>query len=164
MSVKQNTLLSLLVVLLLAVISAVAVYKTWPMLFPKIYISADVDPSCDLRAGPCTSPLPDGASVTLSITPRSIPVVHPLHFEVDLVGLEAKGVQIDFSGVDMNMGFNRPALKEQSPRRYTGDGRLPVCVRDAMEWEARVLIETDEGLVSAPFRFITVKPGMQVPG
>jgi hypothetical protein len=32
-----------------------------------------------------------------------------------------------------------------------------------MEWEARVLIQTDEGLVSAPYRFITVKPGMEPP-
>jgi hypothetical protein len=127
-------------------------------------MAAVVDPSCDLRAGPCTSTLPGGASVTFSIEPRSIPVVRPLQFEVDLQGLEAKGVQIDFSGVDMNMGFNRPTLQEQAPGHYTGEGRLPVCVRDAMEWEARVLIETDDGLVSAPYRFITVKPGMQPPG
>jgi hypothetical protein len=61
----------------------------------------------------------------------------------------------------MNMGFNRPTLQEQTPGHYSGEGRLPVCVRDAMEWEARVLIETDDGLVSAPYRFITVKPGME---
>jgi hypothetical protein len=99
----------------------------------------------------------------LSIEPRSIPVVRPLHFAVDLVGLDAQRVQIDFSGVDMNMGFNRPTLQEQNPGQFTGEGRLPVCVRDAMEWEARVLIQTDEGLVSAPYRFITVKPGMEPP-
>ena len=47
--------------------------------------------------------------------------------------------------------------------RYSADGILPVCVRNAMEWEAKVLVRTDEGLVAAPFRFITVKPGAELP-
>lgn len=164
MPVKLNTLLLLVAAVMLIVVSAIAVYKVWPLLFPKVYLAAVVDPHCDLRAGPCTSPLPGGASVTFSIEPRSIPVMRPLKFEVDLEGLAAKGVQIDFSGVDMNMGFNRPTLQRQTTGHYSGEGRLPVCVRDAMEWEARVLVETDDGLVSAPYRFITVKPGMEPPG
>jgi hypothetical protein len=90
-------------------------------------------------------------------------VVQPLQLQVELTGLEAKRVQVDFSGVDMNMGFNRPNLEHQGGGRFAGEARLPVCVRDAMEWEARVLIQTDAGLISAPFRFITVKPGMELP-
>ncbi len=163
MHVKLNSLLWTVAGLLLVAGSAVAIYKAWPVLFPKVHIAAPLDPTCDLRAGPCTSALPAGASVTFSIEPRSIPVVRPLQLQVKLVGLEAQGVQIDFSGVDMNMGFNRPSLQVQGEGRYTGEGRLPVCVRDAMEWEARVLVQTDAGLLSAPYRFITVKPGMEPP-
>jgi len=164
-NVRLNTLLWAVAGLLLLAVSAVAVYKAWPLLFPKVHTAAALDPGCDLRAGPCTSPLPGGASVTFSIEPRAIPVMQPLRLEVDLVGLDAERVQIDFSGVDMNMGFNRPTLQQdRRAGHYSGEGRLPVCVRDAMEWEARVLIQTDEGLVSAPYRFITVKPGMEPPG
>jgi hypothetical protein len=161
---KLNSLLWSFAGLLLVAVSAVAVYEVWPLLFPEVRTAAVVDPNCDLRAGPCTSPLPGGASVTFSIEPRSIPVVRPLQFKVDLVGLEAKRVQVDFTGVDMNMGFNRPTLQVRGPGHFIGQGRLPVCVRDAMEWEAKVLIETDEGLISAPYRFITVKPGMEPSG
>jgi hypothetical protein len=163
MHVKLNTLLWIVAGLLLAAVSAVAVYKTWPVMFPKVHTAAPLNPACDLRAGPCTSPLPAGASITFAIEPRSIPVVQPLQLRVDLVGLQAQGVQIDFRGVDMNMGFNRPTLQAQGAGHYAGEGRLPVCVRDAMQWEARVLVQTDEGLISAPYRFITVKPGMQPP-
>jgi hypothetical protein len=31
-----------------------------------------------------------------------------------------------------------------------------------MTWEAKVLVETPTGLVAAPFRFDTVKPGMSI--
>ncbi len=144
-------------------VAAVAVYKSWPLLFPEIHLVAPLNSDCDLRAGPCVSPLPDGASVSFAIEPRSIPVVRTLQFQVQVEGLDVKRVEIDFSGVDMNMGFNRPALEKQQEGRFAGKGMLPVCVRDAMEWEAKVLLHTDQGLVSAPYRFITVKPGMELP-
>jgi hypothetical protein len=148
---------------LLSAICSVALYKSWPLLFPKVHITAPLDSDCDLRAGPCVSPLPDGGRVSLAIEPRSIPVVRPLQFQVNVEGIQADRVEIDFSGVDMNMGFNRPALEKRQEGVFTGKGMLPVCVRDAMEWEARVLLHTDQGLVSAPYRFITVKPGMEPP-
>jgi hypothetical protein len=34
---------------------------------------------------------------------------------------------------------------------------LPVCVRDVMSWEAKILIRTQEGLTAAPFRFDTYR-------
>jgi hypothetical protein len=30
---------------------------------------------------------------------------------------------------------------------------LPICVRDVMNWEAKVLLDTAEGRMAAPFRF-----------
>ena len=158
---KSKLFLWSLAGLVFVTVSAVALYKAWPLFFPKELVRAPLDASCDLRAGPCLSPLPDGGSVSLSVEPRSIPVVQPLRFEVRVDGLEVNRVEIDFSGVDMNMGFNRPALEKQQGGLFTGNGMLPVCVRDAMEWEAKVLMHTERGLISAPYRFITVKPGMQ---
>ena len=160
---KSNLILWSIAGALLIAICGVALYKSWSLLFPKVHLSAPLDPDCDLRAGPCVSPLPDGGRVRLAIEPRSIPVVKPLQFRVEITGLEADRVEIDFSGVDMNMGFNRSALEKQQKGVFTGKGMLPVCVRDAMEWEAKVLLHTDQGLVSAPYRFITVKPGMEPP-
>ncbi|MES9971608.1 MAG: hypothetical protein ABW092_16365 [Candidatus Thiodiazotropha sp.] len=133
------------------------------MLFPKATLKASVDPTCDLRAGACTTQLNGGGSVTFSIQPRDIPAVKPLQLRVDLEGIQANSIAVDFSGVDMNMGFNRTRLNSQGDGVFSGNGMLPVCVWDAMEWEAQLLIDTRQGLISVPYRFITVRPGMPIP-
>ena len=161
---KANTALWTLIGLLLLALCAVAAYKIWPLLHPKIAATAPLDPECDLRAGPCTGIFADGAKVSFGISPEEIPVVKHLQFEVRLEGLEARDVEVDFQGVDMNMGYNRAKLEPSGEGRFSGTGMLPVCVRYAMEWEAKVLLHTDQGLLAAPFRFITVTPGLAPPG
>ncbi len=150
--------------LLFAALAGVALYKAYPLLYPPVSVRAPLNPDCDLRAGPCTVTFPDGAKVRFDIEPRAIPVVKPLRIVAQLEGIDATAVQVDFQGTDMNMGFNRAKLNAEGNGRFAGDGMLPVCVRDAMEWEAKVLIETRAGLMEAPFRFVTVKPGMPLPG
>jgi hypothetical protein len=152
---RQTALLLGVALLLLVSIIAVAVSKGWPLLFPTVAAVAVSDPGCDLHQGPCTARFRDGATVQFGIEPRPIPVVTPLHLQVQISGLEPALVQIDFAGVDMNMGYNRVALRADGSGRYLGQGTLPVCVRERMEWEARVLLETPEGLLAAPFRFAT---------
>ncbi|MES9990318.1 MAG: hypothetical protein ABW098_00075 [Candidatus Thiodiazotropha sp.] len=159
----NNPLLWSILGLLFAAISIVAIYKSWPMLFPKADLLATVDPACDLRTGPCTTRLENGASVTFSILPREIPVVAPLALQVNLEAISATAIEVDFSGVEMNMGFNRVKLSHQEEGIFGGKAMLPVCVWDAMEWEARVLIETKQGLIAVPYRFITVRPGTSLP-
>ncbi len=150
--------------LLFAAVAAVAVYKVWPLLNPEVVAIAPLDPDCDLRAGPCRSSLPEGGEISFSIKPDTIPLIKPLRLEVRVKGLKVASAEVDFVGVDMNMGFNRPSLSMQDEDVFVGEGMLPVCVRNAMEWEAKVLLKTDAGLVAAPFRFITVKEGADLPG
>ena len=159
----SRTLLWGIAIFLFAALSGVAIYRVWPLLNPDVTQSATADAACDLRAGPCMSSLPGGGRISFSITPQNIPVLKPLTLEVKLDGLEASSVEVDFRGIDMNMGFNRSKLDPRGKGTYTGTGTIPVCMRDAMEWEARVLARTDTGLVAAPFRFITVKPGVDLP-
>ncbi|MEJ2612292.1 MAG: hypothetical protein P8179_20060 [Candidatus Thiodiazotropha sp.] len=141
---NRNRLLWAVVGLLLLTICAFAVYKAQPILFPKIKQSAKVDPHCDLRAGPCVSDLGQGIRVSFGIKPKEIPLLKPIKLHVSIVGLQVDKVQVDFSGVDMNMGFNRVTLNPLREGVFQGDGMIPVCVRDAMEWEANVLISTHE--------------------
>lgn len=142
----------------LGAMGAVA-YGVWPLLFPEVMETAALDEDCDLRAGPCASQLPGGGSVSFQIQPASIPVMQPLQLEVMLEGAEASAVELDFRGVDMNMGLNRARLDAQADGRFRGEGILPVCMSQRMLWEARVLLKTDRGMVAAPFRFWTVRPG-----
>jgi hypothetical protein len=141
---------------LLALASA-ALLRAWPVLFPPLEQRLAIDPNCNLRASPCSSSLPGGGQLSFSIEPRSLPMLSPLQLKVSISGAQADAVEVDFSGVDMYMGYNRVSLKPQGPGQFQGEGRLPVCVYDAMEWEAQVLVKDSQGLTSVPHRFITVK-------
>ena len=154
---NSKTILWFVLAGMLVLLGVVAFYKAAPILFPEIQVEATLNPDCDLRAGPCRISFPDGSSVTFSITPRTIPVIQPLNLEVKIDGLEAESVEVDFSGTEMYMGFNRVKLKAGAKGQYTGVGRIPVCVLEAMEWEAKVMIKSPKGLYIAPYRFITVK-------
>ena len=142
---------------LFAALAAAALHVAWPLLNPAVVASAPLDPRCDLRQGPCTGTLPSGGQVHLELTPRDLPLLEPIAIDVRLEGLRAFAVEVDFAGVDMNMGYNRPRLAAEGQGRYVGNTVLPVCVRQRMDWEARVLVRTPDGLMAAPFRFSTFK-------
>jgi hypothetical protein len=142
---------------LFAALAAAALHVAWPLLNPQIVATAPLDPQCDLRLGACTARLPDGGAVRLELDPRTLPLLEPIRIGVEIEGLRALGVEVDFAGVDMNMGYNRPALTAEGAGRFVGTTVLPVCVRHRMDWEARVLVRTPAGLVAAPFRFATYK-------
>ena len=119
---------------------------------------ATLDPSCDIQQGSCQAVFPGGGRVTLSIVPRPIQAMKPLEIEVVTDGLDALAVEVDFRGLGMNMGYNRPRLEKQAEGRYAGTGMLAICVMDRMAWEATVLATTDDGIMAAPFRFDTFRP------
>lgn len=117
--------------------------------------------NCDLRRQPCAVTFADGGRLELQITPVGIPLVHPLHLDVHLARLPVPDrVELDFSGVEMAMGYNRVALTgARRTGRFVGQGRLPVCVRDSMLWEARVLLYEGERIRAAAFQFTTRSSG-----
>ena len=155
----EPTPTSLWVILAVLVLGAVGVlgYKLRPLLHPTFLEVAGLDPACNLRSAPCVARFSDGAQVRFEIRPREIPTAEPLALEVEATGIRVDGVEVDFVGVDMYMGFNRVGLTEQGPGRYQGQGMIPVCVRQRMTWEARVLIQTPRGLLAAPFRFESLR-------
>jgi len=146
---------------LLPFVVAVLAFRTWPWSDLKVPIEAALDQDCDLRAGPCTSTLNDGRAVRLSIEPRSIPPLVPLLLKVDAIGFTAQTVSVDLNGVDMHMGYNQISLNQHPEGHFAGTGSLSVCIRKVMEWEALVTVETKDAQITAPFRFITVKDGLQ---
>lgn len=155
MSKTKQMLWGGLAVILIA-LAMVAVLRLWPLLNPEITATAPLDETCDLRQGPCESRLSGGGIIEFGIEPRTIPLLQPLRLQVRVAGLDAQAVEVDFQGVDMNMGYNRPRLTQAEQGLFSGSAVLPVCVRAWMEWEALVLVYTDRGIVAAPFRFKTV--------
>jgi len=146
-----------IVALLVIALFAVAAYRAWPLLFPEIIQLAPLDPECDLRQGACSASFGEGRTLRFALQPQHIPMLQPLTLEVEVAQLQPHRVEVDFAGVAMNMGFNRPQLHLQQEGRFAGKGTLPVCVLSQMEWEARVLLYTDQGILAAPFRFITYR-------
>ncbi len=143
--------------IVLTAIVAAAVMKVWSQHHRTIAVIAPLDPSCDLQQGPCPAVFTDGSRIILSILPQPIKGVTPLQLEVRTEGLDARSVEVDFRGLGMHMGYNRPRLERDSKGHYSGSGMLSVCVLDQMLWEATVLADTDGGIMAAPFRFTTTR-------
>lgn len=141
-------------------VAGLALYRVWPLLHPPISAVAPLDKQCELRRGPCTGTLPNGGRIRFAITPQTLPVAQPLHLSVWLEGVGGQAVEVDFSGVEMAMGYNRPRLTQVAAGVFVGNGMLPVCLHESMTWEARVLVQTSQGLLAAPFRFVTPILGM----
>lgn len=141
--------------LLAAALAATAAVKLAPPLNPPQEISLPPDTVCDLNQGPCAAQLPGGGRLEFAVEPRPVPVLRPLRLQVRATGFKAGSVEVDFAGVDMKMAFNRPRLEPVEDGLFTGQTSLPVCVRDKMDWQATVLVESDGRRIAVPFRFET---------
>lgn len=138
----MQRLLWILAAVLFFAVAAVAWHRVGPLLYPDVALVAAVAGGCDLRAGPCTASFPDGSEVTFEIRPHRIPVAQPLLLRAEIRGIEARRVEVDFAGVDMNMGFNRVALQPMAGGGTTGDrhgagGGVPRATRENGEGGSR---------------------------
>jgi len=151
---NKKILIDLIGVLLIALVVVVG-YKLSPLLLPKSDLVVEPDPACDLQRGPCRVALPDGGSVELAMGSLPIPLVRPFEARITTEGVTPTRVEVDFSGVDMNMGYNRPRFAERGHGVYAAEVTLPVCITGQMEWQATVLIEAGGRRIAIPHRFVT---------
>lgn len=150
-SITPRTADLLLILALLGVVAAG--YRYSDLLLPKADVALRPLPGCDLQKTACRAELPEGGSLEFSITPRPIPLAAPVRVQVSVAGMEARTVEVDFAGVTMNMGYNRPQLAAAGDGRFAAEATLPVCVTGEMEWTATVLVESGRRRLMAPFRF-----------
>lgn len=152
MSLNRSLLVDSAIILALILIGLVG-YKLAPLLMPVADVAIAPDPGCDLQKTDCTAQLPNGGRLSLSLMPRPIPVAAPIEVMVDVQGVQADKVEVDFSGVSMNMGFNRLTLPSAGSGKFSGQASLPVCVSGRMAWQATVLVELGRTRMAIPFRF-----------
>ena len=143
--------------LLISILIAATYYKTELAKKGQVIARIQPDTPCDLQQSACKLVLPDGGEITLSIEPRPIPLVQKLNISVSTKSFQPESVAVDFKGTTMNMGPNNVILNAQALDTFTGNGMLPVCVRNRMEWQADVYMQTDKGIIVAPFIFETIK-------
>jgi protein SCO1/2 len=152
---SRRLLLDALLILGLAII-VIAGYRYAQSRHSDAGATIAPDANCNLHRSACSARLPDGRTLSLSITPHPIPVVKPMQLEVRLEGKPGTPlgkVEVDFAGKSMNMGFNRITLTAVDGRLAKGEGNLPVCVTGRMDWIATVLLELDGKRINIPFPF-----------
>ena len=149
---NKKILIDVIGILLIALIVVVG-YKLSPLLLPRADVVIQPDPACNLQRQACAAALPSGGSVELSMGTRPIPMVKPFEVQVTTNGVAPTRVEVDFAGIDMNMGVNRPQLAARGDGRFAGAVTLPVCITGAMDWQATVLIETGGERIAIPYRF-----------
>ena len=151
---NKKILIDLIGMELIALVVVVG-YKLSPMLMPKADLTVQPDPACNLQRQSCAVTLPNGGRVELNMATRPIPLVKPFKVEVATSGFTPARVEVDFAGIDMNMGLNRPQLVAGGDGRFVGEVTLPVCISGHMDWQATVLIETGSERIAVPYRFGT---------
>lgn len=113
-------------------------------------------PACDINAEACRVVLPDGGTLELAVKPRPIPTLTPLAISADIHGSALRAVALEFTGVAMDMGQNRAALRPlpDQPERFSGSTQLPICSTGQMLWQATLQLEHPGGRRYAlAFRF-----------
>lgn len=139
---QKSKLLLYVVIVLLAIFSLAGLQgcntndsnvTLWPM-----------DKNCDLHQENCTS-TQDQATASLKISPHPIPIARPLGIEVTLSGLNPSEVQLDISGVNMYMGYNRVPLKSSKPGHWVGTSMLAFCTAEKMEWQITLMLKMPDG-------------------
>ena len=156
-SIKISWVLLALVVLLIVL---TIVYKT-KFIQPITYVSinAEQDKSCNLREKECPKKLANGGMVIFSIEPKDIPMLKPLTLNIKLKGVSSSKIEIDFMQKDkrFSLGYNRPELIKVSDTEFKGTAFLSLCATKEMNWEAKVILQTEQGVQTAVYHFLTYR-------
>lgn len=150
--VNKKILIDLIGLLLIALVVVVG-YKLSPLLLPRADMVVQPDPACNLQRQACAVTLPAGGTVELAMGTRPIPMVRPFEVQVATSGFSPSRVEVDFAGIEMNMGLIRPELAARDKGRFAAQATLPVCITGAMDWQVTVLIENGGERIAIPYRF-----------
>ncbi len=147
--------------LIQAAIVAVIVfgYLAWDADALYAWMSGDVEfvapvSECDLHQETCEASLIDGTLLSLSITPRPIPVMEKLLFTVKADHLKHDTLKLEMYGLNMNMGRYTYMLKRDENGTYTGEGMIPSCV-EKMQWRTNIIAESPTKRIGTYFTFKT---------
>ena len=154
---KQDKILWIVVGILLFTAVTLLIYVQFFHQSQEIIERATLNPECNKAEFPCSVNLKNGGSVQLTISPQPVEVMKPLKVQIKLNRVEVKRVVAQFNGVGMNMGMNRYIFSKESDGSFLATVTLPVCIRNRMEWDAEIHLETDRGIIIAPYKFETIK-------
>lgn len=112
-------------------------------------------PLCRLDHGSCRAAIDAGRWIELTVEPRPVPAGTPFSALVVLHGIDARQVDLEFEGTDMNMGLFRQVLVRSPTGFFEARITLPVCATGAMRWKTRLLVHSADETLMAPFDLTT---------
>ncbi len=124
-------------------------------LAPRGPILLPLDESCNLSNGSCLMRLPDGGHLEFTLGPRPVRLLSPLRLEIRITGSDARPLEVDFTGVNTPMAFNRAYPATAGEGISVAHTSLPVCASGRMTWQATVLLQHGKRQLLVPFRFET---------
>lgn len=110
-----------------------------------------VAPGCDPESEICTAG--DAGRGLGFAMPEGARLMAAFPVEVQLRGLAADAVTVDFRMQGMDMGVNRAQLQDLGGGRWRGDVILPVCTTGRADWLAVVDVRSAKGGWQAVFPF-----------
>lgn len=159
MSPASRQALFTAVIVLGAACSSLAGFLLWQRLQAPRAVSGVVQGDCDLNRAPCRALFPGGETLTVSVTPRPVPLAAPITIEVQVSGLAAESVGIGMSSPDLAAVSSHHRLTAQADGRFAGPAVLPLCARERVTWDMQVTARTRQGAYSARFSFTTAAAG-----
>ena len=139
---------------LVAALAVAVLLKTMLFAQPK-FTALPLDETCSLSDGACTVRLPDGGRLEFVLGSQPVPLLKPLKLALRVADSKIRALEVDFTGVNLPMAFNRADLTPQGEDAYSGQAILPLCANGRMEWRATVLLEDGKRQIYVPFRFET---------
>ncbi len=118
---------------------------------------AKQDKSCDLHKEACSVTLKDGSIVTLSITPRPIPLMKPIKLLVTTKDINLDKLELKVFATNMNMGLIEKPIKKVKKDTYKAEITLPTCIVGNMIWDVNIIANKPSKSVGAVFEFQTGK-------
>ncbi|VAW49418.1 hypothetical protein MNBD_GAMMA03-2143 [hydrothermal vent metagenome] len=117
--------------------------------------------NCNLNYQVCTAHQ-EKQSVSLKISPDPVPIAIPLGVELSIQNIPAEKVELDISGVNMYMGYNRVTLIPDGDNgRYVGGTMLAFCTTEKMQWKITILIHQKGGFqIQIPYLLETLETKM----
>jgi protein SCO1/2 len=104
--------------------------------------------NCDIGKTHCSFTSKETGKVEINLTPAPVLTQQNLRAQVIVDDHHdnnyIKPIEIDFEGINLNMGLIRPALKEVKPRTFEGIFFLPICETPKMLWRARLIYENHQ--------------------
>ena len=96
--------------------------------------------------------------ITLNVkTNGRIDALEVLPLEVEVDGVTATQVEVNFIGRDMDLGLHRFPLSADAPGHFQGQGQVGICTQTVMPWRARVILQTAEGKIGSWFDFDVIR-------